>query len=488
MKILLITPDYFCENIWDRFLKSLQLGLSPVLGLGYVAAAAEKAGHEVKILDMAAQPTTRKNLALLLRQYEPDLIGFNLTNLTIDRGVLVAKFCKNIQPHTVIAVGGPAAEILPEATLAHACFDLGLRGEADFTFVELLDYLSGKRKEKPEGLIVRENGGINFYGEPALILNLDEIPFPARHLFKGQYMHIAARKKPFASMMTSRGCPYRCGFCSKVPNWCRLRAMSAGKVVEEFRTLSKQGIKEVNLYDDTFTCQRQRTLDICQGLIEAKFDLIWAARTRLDSIDEELLKKMKEAGCYRLHLGIESGSDEILKKMNKMITREQIIKGMKLIKSFGYETVGYFLLGYPGETVATMEETRQLIKEIPLDYIELNTFHPLPDSPVYQEMLAQGVEKVKNEWYDYMALKRKTLPVYHGDGVTPEQVEKYFYKIFREYYFSPRRIINFLRLINTGLRFKNYLRGFTRVILLYLTKSIYSFRKNEKIQEPSLKI
>jgi len=487
MKILLITPDYFVKNSWDRFLKKLLLGASPVLGLGYVAATAEKAGHQVKILDMTVEPTTKEDLAGLINNYQPEFIGFNLTNLTIDKGVMVARQCKKINSKITIGVGGAAAEIFPEATFKHNCFDIGLRGEADYTFVQLINYLENKNQEKPEGLIYKENNKIKFHGLPPMIKNLDELTFPARHLYQGKYMHIAAKKEPFASMMTSRGCPFNCGFCSKVPNWRRLRVMSAKKVVKEFKSLARQGVKEVNLYDDTFTCLRQRTMDICQGLIDNKINIIWAARTRLDSIDPELLKKMREAGCYRLHLGIESGSDKILKLMDKRITRDLIIKGTKMIKKQGFEIVGYFMLGYPGETLETMEETRDLIKKIPLDYIELNTFHPLPNSPVYHQIQEKGIERVEKEWYDYMALKRSLLPVYHGPGVSAKQVDEYFYKIFKEYHFSFRQIINFLKLIKTWVRLKNYLRGFLRVSLLYLTK-IFSSGKNEKTKEPSLKI
>lgn len=487
MNILLITPDIFCRTKWQRFQKSLGMGLSPVLGLGYIAAAAEKAGHQVKILDLTVEPSTEISLNQLISDFKPELVGLYLTNITILKGVTVAQTIKKSFSKVPIAIGGPSIDLLPFETLNHHCFDFGLQGEADYTFVDLLNYLQGKQKEKPQGFVYRENNEIKIHGRPPYILNLDTLPFPARHLYQGHYMHIAAKKEPFASMMTSRGCPMRCGFCSKAPHWNRLRAMSAKKVVEEFKLLYQTGIKEVNVYDDTFTFLRQRTIDICKGIIAAKINILWACRTRVDVVDEELLDYLKKAGCYRLHIGVESGSNQILKLMDKRITKEQVLASSKLIKKFGFEIVGYFMLGYPGETIKTLEETREIIKTMPTDYIELNTFFPLPSSPVYQEILNKGIHTVEKEWKNYMELKRETLPTYYGEEIDKKQVDDYFYKIFREYYFNIKRIFHFIALINTPLRLKNYSRAFMRIVLLFFEKIFY-YRKREKLNEPSLKI
>jgi len=481
MKILLITPNYFVNNLIERWNNILILGKAPVLGLGSIAAQALRKNHEVKILDMIAEPIKKEEFARLISEFKPELVGINITNPTIKKGVLVARFIKMYFPQLPIVVGGPAIEIFPHETMYHQCFDYGLQGEADYTFTEFLDYLQGQSPKKPQGLVYREKGEVKIFGKPPIIHNLDELPLPAYHLYHGKYMHIAAKKSPFSSIMTARGCPYHCGFCSKVPHWNHLRVRSVNKVIEEFKKLAADGVKEINIYDDTFTSLRQRTIDICKGLIKENNKIIWAARTRADSIDEELLDYLKKAGCYRLHIGIESGSNEILKKMNKMVSVEKIKESVNLIKKFGLEVVGYFMVGYPGESLKTMEQTKTLIKELPLDFLELNIFHITPASPIYDETLRQGKNWIYEQWRDYTYLKRDSLPLYHGENTNPHEVEIEARKIFRSYHFSPRQILKYLKMINTWTRLKNYLKGFFKVMLVLLIPrriQKYEYEKN----------
>lgn len=471
MKILLVSPAIFPKNNREKYHQlllrmSIHGGDSPPLGLECIASSAIEAGHQVEIIDLRVESRTRLDFAREIKKSAPDIFGLYLTTFNIREALQVAKVMKAIFPQTKIVVGGPHVGMYPKETLKHPEFDLALMGEAEHTFCELLSALSGARDfRQVNGIIYREDGEIRINGNAQTVENLDVLPFPARSLLKGKYLYFGTFREPFTTMITSRGCPFNCAFCAKIPGSVRTRFVSAKRVVEEFLEIKKLGYREVNVFDDLFTVDRQRVIDICQGIIENELDISWSIRARTDCIDEEMLGYLRKAGCYRIYFGIESGTDEILKLMNKKTDTKKNMQAMELAHRFGFEIVSYFILGFPGETVETMEATIEFAKKSPTDFASFNMFEPLPASKVHADMLASGM---KDGWLDFLELKTKQMPVYHGD-LDRSEVERAYKKALRSFYLRPRAIFNLFRMVKNPVRFRN----FFLVLISILTISFF---------------
>lgn len=458
MKILLVSPAFFVKNNWGKYRQlflrmSIHGGDSPPLGLECIASSAMAKGHKVEIIDLRVESKTRLDFAREIERIAPDVFGLYLTTFNIREAIQVARVVKAVFPKIKIVVGGPHIGIYPKETLAHPEFDLALMGEAEHTFPQLLSALSGEGDFcQVNGIVYREAGEIKITGNPETVENLDELPFPARKLLKGKYLYFGTFREPFTTMMTSRGCPFNCSFCAKIPGSVRTRFVSAKRVVEEFLEIKKLGYREVNIFDDLFTVNRQRVIDICQGILENKLDINWSIRARTDCIDEEILGYLRKAGCYRIYFGIESGTDEILKLMNKRTDVKKNRQAMELAHKFGFEIVSYFILGFPGETVETMNATIEFAKKSPTDFASFNMFEPLPASKVHFDMLASGMQ---DGWLDFLELKTNQMPIYHGDLARTE-VEKAYKKALKSFYLRPKAMFNLFKMVKNPIRFRNF--------------------------------
>lgn len=459
MKILLVSPTFFSKGRWDKFHNRLERmgihgGDSPPLGLAYVAAGAEAAGHEVRLCDMRVENPTQDEFAAELRTYNPDVIGFYSATFNIRETVEAARFVKAKMARVIVVAGGPNVGIFPRETLAFDCFDYGFMGKADETFPRFLKSLATGSVDPSaiEGLVWRDEAGqIRTTGGPALVADLDALPVATHHVFRGKYVYFAASREPFTSMITSRGCPYNCRFCGKIPGTRKVRFRSADRVLDEMRHVARLGYREINFFDDLFTVNRERVRQICDGLLREKLNLFWSVRARVDSVDEEMLGWMKAAGCRRLYFGVESGSDRTLELMNKRITTEVAARTLAIARRLGFETVSYFIVGFPGETIDDMAQTVQFARKLSTTFASFNMFEPLPASAVHEDMRRQGPEP----WADYLALRTDEIPCYHGD-LARADVEEYFRRCWKAFYLQPRTWWGFLRMVNSPVRVKNF--------------------------------
>jgi len=271
----------------------------------------------VQILDCQAEETKYEKLPRLIREINPDVIGVTAMTLTMLDVLKVVKVAKKNNPKVKIVLGGPHPHIYPEETISFPEIDFVVLGEGEIIFLELLKCLERKNYQglrQIKGLVFKINGEIINTGPGEVIANLDELPFPARHLTPYQkYYSIIAKKNPVTTMFTSRGCPYRCSFCDRPTMGKFFRARSAKNVVDEMAECKKMGINETLVYDDTFTVNRQRVIDICQEIQKRKLKIFWDIRARVDNVDEEVLRELKKAGCQRIHYGVEAGTEKILK-------------------------------------------------------------------------------------------------------------------------------------------------------------------------------
>jgi len=353
MKILLINPPI--ENIIESDMpKELESGMDflPPLGLMYIAAyVKEKTNYNIEILDCGVEKIDYNNLENKIKNINPDIVGITAMTFTLIDVIKTAKIIKKINNNASsagipqncgmgvktpkIVLGGPHVNIYPEETMTNIEIDFLVLGEGEQPFIDLLKNINNLEDLKDiKGLVFRdENNNIINTGKRELIQDLDILPMPARELTNyKKYYSIIAKNNPTTTMFTSRGCPYKCLFCDRPHLGKIFRARSAENVVKELQEINKMGIKEVFIYDDTFTIDRQRVVDICNLILEKNIKLNWDIRARVNTVDEELLKLMRSAGCARIHYGVEAGTEKILKILRKGITLEQVKKAFAITK------------------------------------------------------------------------------------------------------------------------------------------------------------
>ncbi|MBK8252443.1 MAG: radical SAM protein [Polyangiaceae bacterium] len=328
-------------------------------GLFSLGAQAIRAGHQVKVFNLSSFPWSR--VEEVIRRVEADVYGMSCWTANRRGVVLAAKYLKQMRPKAHVIVGGPHATPLAKELMVHCKeIDTVALGEADHTFLELLDKLS--RNEAPIGIAgtyYREQGKIKEGPHRASIANLDTLASPHEYFDT----HIA---------MTSRGCPWACTFCGAETTWGRgFRAESVGYVLDALeKAVKRLPVKMVQIKDDTFTTNKKRVMDICRGIQLRNLQFFWSCDTRVDLLNEPLLKEMRLAGCQRLSLGVESGSQEILDKIDKKITVDEIIESTRMAKKYGIKVRYYMMLGNRGETVKTFYETLDFLKRAePHEYV-----------------------------------------------------------------------------------------------------------------------
>jgi magnesium-protoporphyrin IX monomethyl ester (oxidative) cyclase len=411
MKILLIKPPYNVE--YKTFNPSLPLGLC------YIAAVLEKNNYEVKIIDCVIEDYKNiehiggdifrvglswNNLKKKIKMLNPDIVGISCS-FTIQsfNAFKVAEIAKKVNPDLKVVMGGIHPSSLPKEVLRNKNVDYVIIGEGEYSFLELVRKLEkGKSPSSIDGLGFKSDKHIKINPKTKFIKNIDELPFPARHLlpvkeyFKagGRAFHIKSKKN--MSIITSRGCPFNCKFCSIHCLWgYNWRPHSPERVINEIKYLiDAYDVEEISFEDDNMILDRRRFIKICEGI--APFGIKWCTPNgiRADALDFELLKIMKNSGCYSLNLAIEHGDLHILNEvMNKKLDLKRVRKTVNYCKRLGIHTFGYFVIGMPGETKKTINKAIEFAKSLPLDEIGVSIATPYPGSRLYEECLEKGYVK-----------------------------------------------------------------------------------------------
>jgi len=445
MKVLLIAPPGK-ETIKSDLIHLIheERGVNPPIGLLYIATSIKaNSDHIVRILDAAVDKLSLGQIGAGIKKFEPDIIGMTLSTFSLLECIDIAKLAKQIDPGIKIIVGGIHVYIYPRETIELGCFDYGLLGEAENSVIKLLKKL--EKKEDPssiKGLVYKENGETKLTEMPELLTDLDSIPFPDRTLLPyKRYNSIIAKANPITIMITSRGCPYKCIFCDRPHLGKSFRFRSADNVVDEFEECHKLGIKEILVYDDTFTINKQRVKDICRNLIARKIKIYWGIRARVDTVDEEMLELLKKAHCVRVNYGVESGDPDVLKRLNKGITLEQAEEAFTLTKKHGLDALAYFMIGCPGDTKETVETTLNFAKKLKPDYCHFTVLMPFPSTKVYADALERGFIK-KDVWKEFAEkpVHDFQIPIYE-ENFTRHELLTLLSKCNRRFYFRPSYII-----------------------------------------------
>lgn len=450
-KILLIQPPWQIlnkENLW-RYVRSCY----PSIGLLSIAAVLQQRGHKVKYLDMNAENMDFDEFEDFISKEKFDFIGITATTPLIGNALKLAEIIKKHQ-NAIVILGGVHPTIFPDEVLGNPNVDLVVRGEGEYTMLEIVE---GKPFEKILGLSYKKNGKIVHNQNRPRIENLDELPMPAYNLLPIKKYRPALgtyKKLPAMMIITTRGCPGRCTFCYKTfPG--KVIAKSPKKVIKEIKYLVKNyGIKEIQIYDDTFTALRRNVIEFCNLLLKKNIKISWCCFTRANFIDEELLQLMKKAGCHLILLGVESGNQEILNKMKKDITLEQIEKAVKICKKVGIEVRASYMFGCIGETKETLKQTLDFAMKLDTDYAQFNVMTPYPGTEVWKKAKKNGWLKVKNYNYNINDL------MLHLPTVSKEEVIRFYKKSHRKYYLRPRILLKRLLKIRNLTQLKQAINSF----------------------------
>jgi len=426
-------------------------GILPPLGLAYMAAVLENAGYAVEIIDGEAFNMTEDDFRRVMMK-KPDIVGITCTTLTYYNTLKAAKICKEIG--SVVVLGGPHVNAYPKESVSHDFVDYGIYGEGEYALLELVNALdNGKMTGNIRGLVYKKLGKV-CVNEPGIVKSLDELPLPAYHLLPMKKYSSVIGLHPVATMITSRGCPYRCGFCFKNPAAKFHRARNPKNVVDEMEYLIENyKIKEVMFYDDTITLNRGHIAGICKEIIRRDLKIKWESPTRADKVDPELLKLMKKAGCIRLRYGVESGDKNILKIMRKDITIAKIKGAFEWTKKAGIETFAYFMIGYADEDSGTIKKTINLAIDLDPDFVMFTIPVPYPGTHLYE--LAKERCLVNDDYWKDFTLGRTVgkMPYFVKDS------EKWIKIAYRKFYFRPGFIIKKLFSIYSFKMLKKYMVG-----------------------------
>ena len=432
MKILLIDPPYTIFTGYDN-------RYFPV-GLSYIGSVLKQNGHEVIIYDVDRERLDTGNLNFseeykrlqnylkeinsdshfiwkrlikIIDDYNPDVIGITAMTMTFGSAVKTAEICKKTKPNIIIIVGGPHATDWPEICFQSAYIDLCVSGEGEETILSILEAIKDRKSNYHEipGVSFRSNGQVHFGKVSPYAPDLNKYPYSGRDLLMN---HNQYTSEDMGVIMTSRGCPYKCGFCSHSP---KVRYRNLENVIDEIKHVrDKYGTQQFAIKDDSFTVSKKRTKQFCEMLIKDRLDINWDCTTRVNLLDDELLDIMQEAGCNTVKVGVETGSERILKEVNKGVTFNQMRKTADMLNKHGIFWSAYFMYGLPTETKEDMLKTLQFMKELNPPYAGLGLYAPMPNTQLWE----QGLE---------LGLIASKIDINHFFGTNPKD---YFFKDYKK--------------------------------------------------------
>jgi radical SAM superfamily enzyme YgiQ (UPF0313 family) len=464
MNILLINPPFDPEeSVGESSSVRFILNITPPLGLAYLGAVLERAGHEVRIVDYTAR-YPYPSLPNIIKEFPPDLIGLTATTPSFESTCRMAGELRELSPSTPLILGGAHVTCSAESAMESGLFEAGVIGEGEETIVELAGHLKDGHftgLDEVKGITYREGEQSRQTAPRPYIQDLDSLPFPAYHLLPplSHYHPTPAsyRRLPVGILMTSRGCPFHCTFCDRSIFGNTTRFHSTERVLAEVEWMvGELGAKEIRFFDDTFTLKRDRAADICAGLRERGLNLPWTCLTAVKAVTPELLKTMKAAGCWQVLYGLESGDDRMLELLGKGNSVEANRNAVKWAKDAGLEIRGDFIVGTPGETMESLEKTLKFTLESGLDYAHFNKFTPFPGTELYRRLVADGYS------FDFTqgcSILDHGALLFMPKSLDREEYRRWLDRAFKKFYLRPSHILKRLLSIRTWPQFKGQMRG-----------------------------
>lgn len=468
--ILVNPPILRSERYSSKLLGAAGSSLVP-LGILYIAAFLEEKGYKVIFIDAEQQLLTPNETISKIKKYinekEISYIGLSATTVCFNNALSLAQKIKKEIKNTKIILGGVHISALPEHAMSYDCFDYGVIGEGEITTYELLEALNNKTDiNKVKGIVYKSEEKLINTPKRELIKNLDELPFPARHLLQDISKYIPGlsdyKTLPVTNIITSRGCPGSCTFCSNSVFGRTYRMRSAENIYEEIKeVINKYKIKEIHFIDDTFLLNKKRIYELFELCNKNNFKFTWSCYSRIDNVNYDYLKFLKQNGCWRISFGIESGDKRVLEDIKKHITLDAADRVIKWCNELKIETTGLFMLGHPTDTIESINKTIVFAVNIPFTDAACCISTPLPGSEQFKNLI-----KVENYSEIDFSKFNTMYSVVTPEGMTNKDILEKQKEFYRKFYLRPKVILRYLR----SLISPAFYRKFTTLILnaLYL--------------------
>ena len=447
----------------------------PPFGLTNLAAMLIRHGFDVEIIDGEALRLTCEEIAELILEKAPLFVGFTSVTLSIHKTAKIAALVKSKNRDIKTIVGGPHLTAAPEKTFEmFPHLDIGVIGEGDITIVELAENINSEDKLlKVKGLLLRNDNKLYFTEPRPLIENLDSLPLPAWNLLPKiteYYMPSlnSYNRSPVGFLVTTRGCYAKCNYCSRAVYQNTVRQFSAEYIVKMIEDLQNNyHIKEIVFEDDEFLAERNRIIRLHELFKKKKINLSWSCLTRINRADPEILRIMKDMGCWQIAYGIESGNQKVLNFLKKGTNIEKIEETIKWTKKAGILPKGFFMLGHPVDSRDTIRDTINFAKRLDLRDFQISIFTPLPGSEIYKDAHKYG-------WFDDNWEKMNYWNIlFVPNGLSAEELRAFQKRAFKEFYFRPKIIISYI----FRLRSKDQLLKLLRAFFALLKFLIFEKRK-----------
>lgn len=452
-KALLINPSYY--DSYGTAKAAIVDPVYPTLSILTVAAGAEKAGHQIEILDLSYRQYDYQMVMDKIKDFKPDVVGITATTPLMNQLRDISVLTKSVSKDIRVIAGGSHVSALPKESIMESMIDIVVVGEGDTTLAEVLD---GNALKNIRGIFYRNGNDIIETPSRPFVQDLDSLPMPAWHLYDAQeykykISRLLARRRPLAMAEFSRGCIYTCDFCaSKNTMALGYRKKSPERCAEEVKLMYKYGYREFALADDIFTSDNKWAKSVSEAISKTGVDMLWTCTNgiRVESCDKELFRAMRKAGCYRVSFGFESGNDKVLKDFGKggKACLDKGVEAVRMAREAKIDTSGFFMLGLSPDTEKTMRDTINYAKRLPLDMMKFGIAIGFPGTKMFNEYRKKGMVKTYN-WDDYFIYT--TQPLFNHDHLSFQKVQEYMETAYNEAIFRNPRFMwrRFIRGVKT---------------------------------------
>lgn len=452
--IVLINPPYNQIDEHSRYVRHIT-NRSPGMGLLQLAGQLREEGFQPAILECDLENLTMDRIIQRVRESGARFVGITLFTVGVHSAMDIASRLKKLDPQIKIITGGPHISSMAKVTLERFdVIDVAVLKEGDYILGKLLRAFRLQQDlNSIEGIMFRDGDGNLIQTKPApQIQDMDSLPDPAWDLlprFPWAYPSAIFNypRGPVATMATSRGCPHACNFCDNSVFGQKIRSMSPPRIFQQMKKLYYDfGVRHIFFVDDLFVFHRNHIKQLTDLLIGEQMDLTWNCAARIEILNPDLLARMKKAGCWEISFGLESGSDEMLRKMNKNETTQKAKQVVQWTAEAGIRAKGLFMIGYPGETAETIEQTYQYIQKLPLSVLNVTRFTPYPGSRIYSDLFQSLIRE--DHWDSMNGMNFVKI---ESDGksfrdISEEKLDHYYKKIVKDFYSQKRITHNYAKL------------------------------------------
>lgn len=435
MKVLFVNPPQTASKY--KFMGVI----APPLGIAYMAGVLQENNIDVEILDASAEDMDFKDVEKELLKRKPDLVALTALTPTIGRAFETAQVVKETLPDSIVVMGGYHPTFNFIETLEDENVDIVIRGEGEYIMLNLVQALENQSSlHDVKGIVFEDKNSKEIVVNPEapLIQDLDELPFPALNLLPMKKYRLLDMDTHMTTMITTRGCPMQCSFCSSAAmHGKKIRERSVENIVDEIEYLNTNyDIDTIAFMDDTFTLKKRKVMAICDEILKRNIEIMWGCTSRVDTLDEKLLKKMKEAGCITIFIGVESADQQQLDNMCKNTTIAKIENAFKIAHKLKIRTIASVALGMPGDTKEIMNKTVKFVHKLKPNYAIYSLATPYPGTRFYKEAFEKNLIKIK-DWSKYTLI----TPILETIDCSLNDMRKIQAKAFMKFYLRPHYII-----------------------------------------------